>query len=115
MNNYVEIIDKNRCNPYVDLTIEGIKANSTEWVKYNFYPQNGIVGELIGDAHISSGLVYIIQVMEKVFVPIDPSGIKNITQSEFKSRYFKNKEIGIDKNSENDNAVSTQIMKDMGF
>lgn len=113
MSNYVEIIDKNLCNPYIDLTIEGIKANSTEWVKYNFYPQNGIVGELIGDTYISSGFVYIIQVMEKVFVPIDPSGIKSISQSEFKSRYSRNKEIGIDKYSENDNAASTQIMKDM--
>lgn len=44
---YVKIIDKGECFSTTMEFINGIYANKTEWAKYNFYPQNGMVGEIV--------------------------------------------------------------------
>lgn len=119
METFVEIINKNACQPSSGLVIDGIEANSNEWKKHNFYPQNGIVGVVLGEGQMFSGTILIIQVWDKLIVPIEPSGVRYITETEFNKRIGKNLEIGLDRNNENKNSHHKQIMNDlekmMGF
>jgi hypothetical protein len=119
METFVEIINKNACQPSSNLTLEGVEANSSEWKKHNFYPQNGIVGLLVAEGQMHIGKVLIIQALENIFIPIEPNGVRYISKDDFLKKLPKNKEIGFDRNNENDNSDFKQFMNDfdkmMGF
>ena len=44
---YVKIVDRGECFSTTLEFIDGVYANKTEWEKHNFYPQNGMVGEIV--------------------------------------------------------------------
>ncbi len=113
MSNFVEIIDKNACQPSSNMIIDGIKANSEEWKKHNFYPQVGIVGVVLGEGQMYVGTVLIIQVWDNLIIPITPRGVRYITETEFNKRLSKNLEIGLDRNNENDDSIFNQLMNDV--
>ena len=63
---YVKIIDKGECFSTTMEFIDGVYANKMEWEKHNFYPQNGMVGELIK----RTPSAYIIKIMDGIYVPM---------------------------------------------
>ena len=113
MTKYVEIINEDACQPYTGASINGIPACSDEWKKYNFYPKKGIVGVGIAEGQMHFGKVLIIEVLENVFIPILPNGVRSITESEFLSKVDNNKNLGIDTNDKNRNARIDQAMRDI--
>lgn len=50
-NMYVRIIDQGECLSTTREYIDGVYANKNEWAKHNFYPKNGMVGELVKKLH----------------------------------------------------------------
>ena len=48
MRQYAEIVDKGECRSTLQsFFINGVIANREQWARYNYYPQNGHVGELV--------------------------------------------------------------------
>lgn len=76
---YVKIIDRGECFSTTSEFIDGVYANRTEWQKHNFYPQNGMVGEVVK----RTPSAYIIKIMDGIYVPITRKGIKEIEYDEF--------------------------------
>lgn len=76
---YVKIIDCGECFSTTTEFINGVYANRNEWAKHNFYPQNGMVGELVK----RRGSAYIIKIKEGIYVPMTEYGIKEIEYEEF--------------------------------
>ena len=76
---YVKIIDKGECFSTTMEFINGIYANKTEWAKYNFYPKNGMVGEIVK----RTPSAYIVKIKEGIYVPMTRKGIKEITYEEY--------------------------------
>lgn len=62
-----------------DNGIDGVYANRTEWAKYNFYPKNGMVGEVVK----RTPSAYILKIKEGIYVPMTPNGIKEISYDEY--------------------------------
>lgn len=79
---YVKIIDQGECfsttMEFVDTA--GVYANKSEWEKYNFYPRNGMVGEVIKQTPTA----YIVKIMENIYVPMTEHGIEEISYEEYK-------------------------------
>lgn len=94
METFVEITNSAKVRSNSNLVLSGIQANRSGWKPYSFYPNNGVVGVLIGEAQGCEGIVYIVQCDEKLLVPILPSGIRQITCAEYNSRYPRNMQVG---------------------
>lgn len=90
---YVKIIDKGECFSTTMEYIDGVYANRTEWVKHNFYPQNGMVGELVK----RTPSAYIIKIMDGIYIPMTRRGIKEISYEEFLDGQVNNVCSGMDK------------------
>ena len=93
MKQYAEITDKGECYSSLSLCIEGVNANATEWSKHNFYPQNGMVGEIV---EIYNPYTYILKIQDTIYVPISPKGFKKISETEFNRRVSNNSYTGMD-------------------
>ena len=106
METFVEIINSAKVRSNSNLVISGIQANKNGWNPFMFYPNNGVVGVLIGEAQSYEGTVYIIQCGEKLLVPILPSG------AEFTSRYSRNMEIGKASSQQMNSAFDVDEMMD---
>ena len=78
---YVKIIDKGECFSTTMEFIDGVYANKSEWEKHNFYPQNGMVGELVK----RTPSAYIVKIMDGVYVPMTRRGIREISYEEYKA------------------------------
>lgn len=76
---FVKIIDCGECFSTTMEFIEGVYANRTEWEKYNFYPQNGMVGEVVK----VTPRAYIVKFKDGIYVPMTKRGIKEITREEY--------------------------------
>ena len=83
---YIEIIDSGECFSTTMEFVNGVYANKTEWDKHNFYPQNGMVGEVVK----ITPRAYIIKIMEGIYVPMTKNGIREITFAEYNSRKDNN-------------------------
>lgn len=111
MHKYVEIVNFKAVRANTSLQFNDIMANSTEWGKYNFYPNNGVVGLIISeDARGPEGILYVLQCGKKLFVPILPFGVQYITESEFKRRLHENSLVGKDVWKRNDYSVTNDIL-----
>lgn len=88
---FVKIIDCGECFSTTMEFIDGVYANRTEWEKYNFYPQNGMVGEVM--KVISRA--YIVKIKDGIYVPMTKRGIKEITKEEFIANRDKNVYTGM--------------------
>jgi hypothetical protein len=93
---FVKIID---CGESFSTTMEfidGVYANRTEWEKYNFYPQNGMVGEVVK----ITPRAYILKVKDKIYVPMTKRGIKEITREEYLANKGKNVCVGMNEHQQ---------------
>jgi hypoxanthine phosphoribosyltransferase len=55
METFVEIINSAKVRSNSNLVISGIQANKNGWNPFMFYPNNGVVGVLIGEAQSYEG------------------------------------------------------------
>lgn len=91
MPRYARIIDRGECYSTSNLIVNGIRAHKSEWAKYNFYPQNGMVGEIL----TVNGCT-VLKVLEGIYVRMTPNGIQEITQQEYEREKVKNVCTGMD-------------------
>lgn len=89
---YVKITDKGECFSTTMEYIDGVYANASEWAKYNFYPKNEMVGELVK----RTPSAYIIKIMDGIYVPMTRRGIKEISYEEFVAGQANNICSGMD-------------------
>jgi len=97
---FAEITDKGECLSTINVPpagdiinwsgLERVKllAGRNEWAKYNFYPSNGLVGEIEGVLRntIWGYDVYILKINDKYYVPMTLKGIKFISEDEMRQK-----------------------------
>lgn len=76
---YVKIVNQGECFSTTMEFINGVYANRDEWAKYNFYPKNGMVGELVK----RTPSAYIIKIKDGIYVPMKAKGVEEITYEEY--------------------------------
>lgn len=100
---FAEIIDKGECIstmnlvsniPWPKIDLQNL-ACQKEWEKHNFYPSDGLVGEIycIIEQDISLKInsdIYILKINNFLYVPMSINGIKFISESEYKFKMPKN-------------------------
>lgn len=87
---YARIIDKGECESTNPLVVDGVPANMTEWKKYNFYPQNNMVGELLKVNNIN-----VLHILPRIYVVMN-KGIELITEEEWREGQKYNTCTGMD-------------------
>lgn len=75
---YAKIIDKGECYSTLGLVVNGVPANKQEWAKYNFYPKNEMVGEVI----YVNGMI-VLKITEDIYVPMSSRGVVEITEKDY--------------------------------
>lgn len=94
METFVEITNSAKVRSNTNLVISGIQANMNTWKQYSFYPNKGVVGVIIGEAQCCEGSILIVHCGDKIIVPVLPEGVREITYSEYASRYPQNMQVG---------------------
>lgn len=94
METFVEITNSAKVRSNSNLVVSGIHASKNAWNEYAFYPNKGVVGVIIGEARSCEGTIYLVQCEDSIIVPILPDGVREITYSEFSSRYPQNMQVG---------------------
>lgn len=84
---YVRIIDQGECLSTTREYIDGVYANKNEWAKHNFYPKNGMVGELVK----KTPLAYIVKIMDGIYVPMTKKGIEEISLKDYEAGVNNNR------------------------
>ncbi len=113
---YVKIIDKGECFSTTNEYIDGVYANKSEWEKHNFYPRNGMVGEIVK----RTPSAFIVKIKDGIFVPLTRKGIKEISQEEFLANQSANTCDGMDKQQRRlykryENFISDGLETDMNM
>lgn len=108
---YVKIIDRGECFSTTPEFIDGVYANRTEWEKHNFYPQNGMVGEVIK----RTPSAYIVKIMDGIYVPMTRRGIEEIEYDEFIARQNCNVCSGMDERQRRINGQVDGINAQTGY
>lgn len=98
MKQFAEIIDKGGCystlNAVPELQWPDHKlkqlANRDEWSKYNFYPSNGLVGEITYTLKYGNQQIIILRINNRYYVPMSAGGIRIISEEEWKSKQQMN-------------------------
>ena len=108
---YVKIIDKGECFSTTMEFIDGVYANKIEWEKHNFYPKNGMVGELVK----RTPSAYIIKIMDGIYVPMTRKGIKEISYEEYEAGLVNNTCSGMDSRQQHINRESDDYMNASGY
>lgn len=86
-----KIIDKGECYSTSNLVVNGVPANKFEWFKYNFYPKNDMVGELL---NVNGNIV--IKISEDIYVHMSSRGVKEISKPEYIAGQKNNVFTGVD-------------------
>lgn len=103
---YVKIIDRGECFSTTMEFIDGVYANKDEWAKHNFYPQNGMVGEV----RKITPRAYIVKIMDGIYVPMTKQGIKEISYNEYIAGQENNNCSGMDERQKRiNNGVSSLV------
>lgn len=105
---FVKIINRGECFSTTMEFIDGVYANKSEWEKHNFYPQNGMVGEVVK----ITPRAYIIKIMEGIYVPITKNGICEITKNEYLANRRNNTCTGMDEQQKRINNGTDAIVGD---
>ena len=87
---YARIIDRGECESTNPLVVDGVPANVSEWKKYNFYPQNNMVGELMKVNNIN-----VLHILPHIYVVMN-KGIEIITEEEWNEGQQYNTYTGMD-------------------
>jgi len=107
-NKYAIILDSGECVS----TINGQKsynwknetimnlAGKTEWFKYNFYPSNGLIGEVVDvfENPIWNFKIYVLFINDKFYVPMSENGIKLLSYEDLEGLKINNSLDGIPEN-----------------
>lgn len=88
---YARIIDRGECVSTHSLVIDGVPANVTEWKKYNFYPQNNMVGELM-----NVNGYHVLHILPHIYVVMARIGIEEISEEEWRDGQKYNTYTGMD-------------------
>ena len=101
MTEYVKIIDCGECISTSDIVVNGIPADKWEWAKYNFYPKNDMVGEVVLPEQFTTRFVLgnsvlVIRIMDGIYVPMSRIGVVEITKKEYESGLVNNICVGMD-------------------
>ena len=96
--NYAKIIDSGECYSTLNISVDGIPANRNQWAKYNFYPQNGMVGVLLSVNGYS-----ILKIKDGIYVPMSQRGIVEISEAEYLSGVKNNVCSGMNEKQANIN------------
>lgn len=94
METFVEITNSAKVRSNTNLVCSGIQANKNAWNQHSFYPNKGVVGVIIGKAQSFEGTILIVQCGDEIVVPVLPDGVREITYSEYSSRYPQNMQVG---------------------
>ena len=95
MSRYAKIVDRGECISSSGISVNGVPANKYEWAKYNFYPQNGMVGEIIPIIpNIATD--FVLKILDGIYVPMTPQGIVEISSKEFEENKHNNVCVGMD-------------------
>lgn len=105
---FVKIIDCGECFSTTMEFIDGVYANRTEWEKYNFYPQNGMVGEVVK----ITPRAYIVKIKDGIYVPMTKRGIKEITKEDYLANKGKNICRGMDERQQKINSGIDSLIGD---
>lgn len=108
---YVKIIDRGECFSTTMEFIDGVYANRTEWEKRNFYPQNGMVGEVVK----RTPSAYIVKIMDGIYVPMTRRGIEEIEYDEFIAGQNSNVCSGMDERQRRINSQVDSINAQIGY
>lgn len=114
MTRFVEIINPAKVRSNTNLVVAGIKANQAEWSKFSFYPNKGVVGQVMGEAQGYEGLIYIVQCDENIIVPVLPAGISDISYDEFRRRLPQNKTVGKASQNQGSGLNADEFMDSLG-
>ena len=100
MPKFFKIVDCGECISTSDIVVNGIPANKWVWAKYNFYPKDNMVGEVVPSEQITTRFVLgnsiiVIRILDGVYVPMSTIGVVEITEKEFKSEQVKNVCVGM--------------------
>jgi len=110
MSRYARIIDRGECYSTSNLIVNGIRAHKSEWAKYNFYPQNGMVGEIL----IVNGCT-VLKVLDGVYVQMSPAGIQEITQQEYEKEKVNNVCTGMDERQKRINSQLDSYLEELSI
>lgn len=105
---YVKIVDRGECFSTTMEFINGVYANKSEWAKYNFYPQNGMVGEVVK----VTPRAYIVKIKDGIYVPMTKKGIREISYDEYLAGKDKNVSTGMDERQERINDGTDSLVGD---
>lgn len=108
---YVRIVDRGECFSTTMEFINGVYANRSEWEKHNFYPQNGMVGEIVKQTPSA----YIVKIMDGIFVPMTRQGIEEIGYDEFVAGQCNNVCTGMDEKQKSINSQFDAITSRSGY
>jgi len=105
---YVKIVDRGECFSTTMEFINGVYANKSEWAKHNFYPQNGMVGEV---AKVTPR-AYIVKIKDGIYVPMTKKGIREISYDEYLAGKDKNVSTGMDERQKRINDGTDSLVGD---
>ncbi len=108
---YVRIIDKGECFSTTGEQINGIYANKKTWETYNFYPKNGMVGEVV--AYKDYG--YILKIKNGIYVPMTYQGVQEISYEEYINGLENNNCTGMDEKQKSINDSVDMINNISGY
>ena len=95
---YAKITDRGECMSTMNLVVDGVPANKWEWAKYNFYPKNDMVGEVMQVRGFN-----VLKIMDGIYVPMSPLGIAEISAEEYERGKVNNVCTGMDARQQNIN------------
>ena len=105
---YVKIVDRGECFSTTMEFINGVYANKSEWAKHNFYPQNGMVGEVVK----VTPRAYIVKIKDGIYIPMTKKGIREISYDEYLAGKDKNVSIGMDERQKRINDGTDSLVGD---
>lgn len=108
---FVKIIDRGECFSTTMESINGVYANREEWAKHNFYPQNGMVGEVVK----VTPRAHVVKIMDGIYVPMTQRGIQEITKEEYLANVDKNVCSGMDERQQRINSEYDKFISNLGF
>lgn len=91
---FVEVINSAAVRPNTELVINGLRLNVEEWRKFNFFPNNGVIGQIMGEAQTREGIIYLVQFDDQIMAAVLPKGLRQISKFEAIERYPRNRIIG---------------------
>jgi len=92
-------------------SVNGVYANRDTWAAHNFYPQNGMVGEVVKQ----TSNAYVIKILDGIYVPMSPRGIKTITAQEYQAGLKNNVCSGMDERQRSINSRLDDFNERTGY